>query len=264
MLEGKGVSGLVASVDNTTLLLHHFVFNGTTGASFVAGISGPPDTGTGVQVPDEKGGLGELREYTREDLLLKLPTTITISSMKWFAIVMNKDVVASVLVPEYVPRIAKTVCSEQTRASQAVDITEALKTTKKQHKKHEESKLKQELGVVYNKLTTLRKQAEKQEEETENSKETKVEVFTNKPKRDTKVELEHVGEALIAQEDTKKNLAEKDSKRNLAKQQGNLNQRSSYNKLFKKDVKHNLAQTHTTHMSRHRRLALLHRILKLP
>ncbi|XP_050048940.1 protein Skeletor, isoforms B/C [Dermacentor andersoni] len=85
-----GVSGELYAVDDTTLYLKDFHYDGTgPDAYFWAGSSTRPDH-TGFIIPDEKGRTTPLGAYNGQDLVLKLPAGQTISKIRWFSVWCRK------------------------------------------------------------------------------------------------------------------------------------------------------------------------------
>ncbi|KAL1423244.1 hypothetical protein MTO96_021225 [Rhipicephalus appendiculatus] len=85
-----GVSGELYVVDDTTLYLKDFHYDGTgPDAYFWAGSSTRPDH-TGFIIPDEKGRTTPLGAYNGQDLVLKLPAGQTVSKIRWFAVWCRK------------------------------------------------------------------------------------------------------------------------------------------------------------------------------
>ncbi|KAL3173630.1 hypothetical protein MRX96_041453 [Rhipicephalus microplus] len=85
-----GVSGELYVVDDTTLYLKDFHYDGTgPDAYFWAGSSTRPDH-TGFIIPDEKGRTTPLGAYNGQDLVLKLPAGQAVSKIRWFAVWCRK------------------------------------------------------------------------------------------------------------------------------------------------------------------------------
>jgi len=80
------VSGEVYAVDDDTLMLHNFVYDGNGKDTFFwAGSSNRPSS-KGYIVPDKNGRTNILGRYLNEDFILKLPSLKKISDLKWFSV----------------------------------------------------------------------------------------------------------------------------------------------------------------------------------
>ncbi|XP_077543811.1 protein Skeletor, isoforms B/C-like [Haemaphysalis longicornis] len=85
-----GVSGELYAVDDTTLFLKDFHYDGTgPDAYFWAGYTTRPDH-TGFIIPDEQGRTTPLGAYNGRDLVLKLPAGQTVSKIRWFSVWCRK------------------------------------------------------------------------------------------------------------------------------------------------------------------------------
>lgn len=80
------VSGDVYAVDEDTLLLQNFVYDGNgKDAFFWAGSSSRPNS-KGFIVPDKNGRTNVLDRYHNEEFTIKLPLQKKITDLKWFAV----------------------------------------------------------------------------------------------------------------------------------------------------------------------------------
>ena len=80
------VSGDIYAVDETTLLLQNFVYDGNgKDAFFWAGSSSRPNS-KGFIVPDKKGRTNVLDRYLNEEFTIKLPLQKTVTDLKWFSV----------------------------------------------------------------------------------------------------------------------------------------------------------------------------------
>ncbi|CAN7999777.1 unnamed protein product, partial [Ixodes pacificus] len=85
-----GVSGEVYAVDEKTLYLKDFHYDGTgPDAYFWAGSTTRPDH-TGFVIPDEQGRSQPLGAYHGRDLVLRLPGDQTLRKIRWFAVWCRK------------------------------------------------------------------------------------------------------------------------------------------------------------------------------
>ena len=80
------VSGDVYAVDENTLLLQNFVYDGNgRDAFFWAGSSSRPNS-KGFIVPDKTGKTNVLDRYHNEEFTIKLPLQKKITDLKWFSV----------------------------------------------------------------------------------------------------------------------------------------------------------------------------------
>jgi len=80
------VSGDIYAVDDETLMLHNFVYDGNGKDTFFwAGSSNRPSS-KGYIVPDKNGRTNVLSRYLNEDFILKLPSQKKIRDLKWFSV----------------------------------------------------------------------------------------------------------------------------------------------------------------------------------
>lgn len=96
------VSGKVYAVDEYTLLLADFNYDGLgEDTYFYVGDSSRPGPG-GIILPDEHGHTNVLDRYLRVDVELTLPEGKKISSLRWFAVydITSQQTFADVYVPE--------------------------------------------------------------------------------------------------------------------------------------------------------------------
>ncbi|RWS12065.1 protein Skeletor: isoforms D/E-like protein, partial [Dinothrombium tinctorium] len=85
-----GVSGEVFVVDESTLFIKDFNYDGTgPDAYFWGGFTSKPDT-TGFIIPDEKGSTKKLSAYRNKNLVLRLPEGNTVRDLKWFSVWCRK------------------------------------------------------------------------------------------------------------------------------------------------------------------------------
>lgn len=80
------VSGHVYAIDEYTILIKNFFYDGLgQDAFFWAGSSVRPSN-VGFIVPDEEGKTNKLQPYTDKDIYLQLPNRRKITSIRWFAV----------------------------------------------------------------------------------------------------------------------------------------------------------------------------------
>ncbi|KAL1414003.1 hypothetical protein MTO96_030802 [Rhipicephalus appendiculatus] len=80
------VSGHVYAIDEYTILIKNFFYDGLgQDAFFWAGSSVRPSN-VGFIVPDEEGKTNKLQPYTDKDIYLQLPNKRKITSIRWFAV----------------------------------------------------------------------------------------------------------------------------------------------------------------------------------
>ncbi|XP_064467650.1 protein Skeletor, isoforms B/C-like [Ornithodoros turicata] len=84
------VSGELYALDEKTLMLKNFNYDGTgPDAYFWAGSSTRPDH-TGFIIPDEKGSMRPLGEYRNQMVVLHLPSGRSVKEMRWFSVWCRK------------------------------------------------------------------------------------------------------------------------------------------------------------------------------
>ncbi|CAH2218353.1 jg18101 [Pararge aegeria aegeria] len=96
------VSGEVYAVDDWTLLLVDFNYDGTGDDTFFwAGDSGRPGP-LGFIVPDQNGKTNILERYNNEEIRLKLPDGKKVPRISWFAVydLASQNAFGDVYIPE--------------------------------------------------------------------------------------------------------------------------------------------------------------------
>lgn len=82
----RQVAGEVYAVDESTLLVRKFVYDGNgIDTFFLAGSSLRPSL-RGFLVPNEHGRTNVLRSYLNKDLTLRMPDGKTLNDIKWFSV----------------------------------------------------------------------------------------------------------------------------------------------------------------------------------
>jgi len=95
-------SSVVVILDSKTIAIPKCYYDGLgTDTYFWVGV-GPQPSVKGFKVPDEKGYLSPLRKYTEEDVIIRLPGTLTVFEIDWFSIfnLETNENYGSIIIPE--------------------------------------------------------------------------------------------------------------------------------------------------------------------
>ncbi|XP_058800377.1 protein Skeletor, isoforms B/C [Phymastichus coffea] len=117
------VSGSVYAVDEYTLLLTQFSYDGTgADAFFYAGSTNAGPGPTGFIVPDEYGKTNVLGRYHNKDFTLTLPEGKKITEIKWFAVydLSSQNPFGDITIPDNFDPPAPQKISQLTKASRNV------------------------------------------------------------------------------------------------------------------------------------------------
>ncbi|XP_042900194.1 protein Skeletor, isoforms B/C [Parasteatoda tepidariorum] len=116
------VSGQVYAVDEYTLLIRNFFYDGLGQDTFFwAGATVRPSN-IGFIVPDEEGKTNRLQRYVNADVTLRLPDNRKLSTVKWLAVwdLRDHNNLADVYIPEGLEAPSPQMISELSRNSHGV------------------------------------------------------------------------------------------------------------------------------------------------
>ncbi|XP_054710992.1 protein Skeletor, isoforms B/C-like [Uloborus diversus] len=116
------VSGHVYAVDEYTLLIRNFFYDGLGQDTFFWAGSTVRPSNIGFIVPDEEGRTNRLQRYVNTDVTLKLPDNRKLSSIKWLAVwdIREQNNLADVYIPEGLEPPSPQRISELSRNSHGV------------------------------------------------------------------------------------------------------------------------------------------------
>lgn len=122
------VSGQVYAVDEFTLLIRNFFYDGLGSDTFFWAGSTVRPSNIGFIVPDEEGRTNKLQRYVNVDVTLKLPDNRKLSSIKWLAVwdIRDQMNLADVYIPEGLEAPSPQRVSELSRNSHGVRCDEVV------------------------------------------------------------------------------------------------------------------------------------------
>ncbi|GFU22530.1 hypothetical protein NPIL_175341 [Nephila pilipes] len=116
------VTGQVYAVDEYTLLIRNFFYDGLGQDTFFWAGSTVRPSNIGFIVPDEEGRTNRLQRYVNADVTLKLPDNRKLESIKWLAVwdLRENKNLADVYIPEGLEPPSPQMISEMSRNSHGV------------------------------------------------------------------------------------------------------------------------------------------------
>lgn len=116
------VTGEVFAVDEYTILIKNFFYDGLGQDTFFWAGSTVRPSNIGFIVPDEEGKTNKLQRYVNEDVTLRLPEKRKITSVKWLAVwdLREHSNFADIYIPEGLEPPSPQKISELSRTSHGV------------------------------------------------------------------------------------------------------------------------------------------------
>ncbi|XP_015785724.1 protein Skeletor, isoforms B/C-like [Tetranychus urticae] len=116
------VSGDVYAVDEYTILIKSFFYDGLSADAFFWSGATVRPSNIGFIVPDETGRTNKLRRYNNEDITIRLPEDKKLNSIKWFSIwdIRDRRNLADIYIPEEFEPPSPQRISEFSRISNGV------------------------------------------------------------------------------------------------------------------------------------------------